>query len=69
MKQEPSYPTLDVKSNKIVVILGSTATLAAAADVDYEYSVSNIFTEYDKITFLSLVSSMSNIYQRLALSL
>ena len=37
-------------NDKKAVILGSTATLAAAADSDYDYSVSDIRTEWDQIT-------------------
>ena len=50
-----------------VVILGSTATLAAAADQDYGYSVTDIKTEFDQITSPGLASSMKSVYQRLAL--
>ena len=49
------------------VILGSTATLAAAADGDYDYSVTDIRTEFDQITSPALASSMRGVYQRLAL--
>ena len=49
------------------IILGSTPTLAAAADADYDYSVTDIRTEWDEITSVSLASSMSSVYQRLAL--
>ena len=37
-------------NDKKAVILGSTATLAAAADSDYDYSVTDIRTEFDQIT-------------------
>ena len=49
------------------VILGSTPTLAAAADGDYDYSVTDIRTEWDQLTSPSLASSMRSVYQRLAL--
>ena len=49
------------------IILGSTATLAAAADADYDYSVTDIRTEWDQITSPGLSSSMRSVYQRLAL--
>ena len=49
------------------VILGNTATLGAAADADYDYSVTDIRTELDQITSPSLAMSMRSIYQRLAL--
>ena len=49
------------------IILGSTATLAAAADQDYGYSITDIRTEWDQITSPSLASSMRGVYQRLAL--
>ena len=49
------------------VILGSSATLAAAADADYDYSVTDIQTEWDQLTSPSLASSMRSVYQRLAL--
>ena len=54
-------------NEKKAVILGSTATLAAAADADYDYSVTDIHTEWDQITSVSLASSMRSVYQRLAL--
>lgn len=54
-------------NDKKAVILGSTATLAAAADADYDYSVTDIRTEYDQITSPGMASSMKSIYQRLAL--
>ena len=54
-------------NDKKAVILGSTATLAAAADADYDYSVSDIRTEWDQITSPSLAMSMRSVYQRLAL--
>ena len=53
--------------NDKAVILGSTATLAAAADADYDYSVTDIRTEWDQITSPSLAMSMRSVYQRLAL--
>ena len=56
-------------NDKKAVILGSTPTLAAAADVDYDYSVSDISTEWDQITSPALASSMRSAYQRLALPL
>ena len=46
------------------VILGSTPTLAGAADSDYDYSVTDIRTECDQITSPALARS---VYQRLAL--
>ena len=49
------------------IILGSTTTLAAAADQDYGYSITDIRTEWDQITSPSLASSMRGVYQRLAL--
>ena len=49
------------------VILGSTSTLAAAADADYDYSVTDIRTEWEQITSPVLASSMKSVYQRLAL--
>ena len=49
------------------VILGSTATLAAAVDQDYDFSVTDIRTEWDQITSPGLASSMRSTYQRLAL--
>ena len=54
-------------NDKKEVILGSTATLAAAADADYDYSVTDIRTEYDQITSPSLASSMTSLYQKLAI--
>ena len=54
-------------NDKKAIILGSTATLAAAADADFDYSVTDIRTEWDQITSPSLAMSMRNIYQRLAL--
>jgi len=54
-------------NDKKAVILGSTATLAAAADNDYDYSVTDIRVEWDQITSPSLASSMRSAYQRLAL--
>ena len=49
------------------VILGSTSTLAAATDVNYDNSVMEIRTEWDQIKSPSLAMSMKSIYQRLAL--
>ena len=54
-------------NDKKAVILGSTATLAAAVDSDYDYSLSDIRTEWDQITSPSLAMSMRSVYQRLAL--
>ena len=54
-------------NDKNAVILGSTATLASAADADYDYSVSDIRTEWDQITSPSLAMSMRSVYQRMAL--
>ena len=54
-------------NDKEAVILGSTATLAAAADGDYDYSVTDIRTEWDQITSPALASSMRSVYQKLAL--
>ena len=54
-------------NDKKAIILGSTATLAAAADADYDYSVTDIRTEWDQITSPGLASSMRSVYQRLAL--
>ena len=54
-------------NDKKVVILGSTAILAAATDADYDYSVTEIRTEWDQITSPDLASSMRSAYQRLAL--
>ena len=54
-------------NDKKAVILGSTATLAAATDADYDYSVNDIRTEWDQITSPSLAMSMKSVYQRLAL--
>ena len=51
------------------VILGSTATLAGAADQDYGYSVTDIRAEYDKITSPGLALSMRSVYRELALPL
>ena len=55
-------------NDKKAVILGSTATLAAAVDSDYDYSVTDIRTEWDQITSPASASSMRNMYQKLALS-
>lgn len=49
------------------IVLGSTAALASAADTDYSYSVADIRTEWDQITSQDLASSMSSLYQRLAI--
>ena len=49
------------------IILGSTTTLAAAVDGDYNYSVTDIRTEWDQIISPGLASSMQSVYQRLAL--
>ena len=49
------------------VILGSTPTLAGAADSNYDYSVTDIRTEWDQIPSPALASSMRSVYQRLAL--
>ena len=54
-------------NDKKAIILGSTATLAAATDADYDYSVTDIRTEFDQITSPGLASSMRSVYQRLAL--
>ena len=55
-------------NDKKAVILGSTATLAAAADSDYDYSVTDIRIEWDQITSPSLASvDEKSVYQRLAL--
>ena len=54
-------------NDKKAVILGSTSTLSAAADADYDYSVTDIQTEWDQITSPALASSMRSVYQRLAL--
>ena len=54
-------------NDKKAVILGSTTTLAAATDADYDYSVTDIRTEWDQVTSSSLASSMRSVYQRLAL--
>ena len=54
-------------NDKKAIILGSTATLAAAVDSDYNYSVTDIRTEWDQITSPGLASSMQSVYQRLAL--
>ena len=54
-------------NNAQAVILGSTETLAAASDSDYNYSVSDIRTEWDQITSPTLANSMKSVYQRLAL--
>ena len=54
-------------NNKKAVVLGSTSTLAAANDADYDYSVTDIHVEWDQITSPGLASSMKSIYQRLAL--
>ena len=54
-------------NDKKAIILASTPTLAAAADADYDYSVSDIRTEWDQITSPSLAMSMRSVYQRLAL--
>ena len=54
-------------NDKKAVILGSTPTLAAAPDADYDYSVTDIKTEWDQITSPPLASSMKSVYQRLAL--
>ena len=54
-------------NDKKAVILGSTATLAAAADADYDYSVTDIRTEYDQITSPSFASEMERHYQELAI--
>ena len=49
------------------VILGSTPALSAAADSDYDYSVTDICTKWDQITSPGLASSTRSVYQRLAL--
>ena len=54
-------------NDKKAVILGSSPTLAAAADADYDYSVTDIRTEWDQITSPGLASSMRSVYQGLAL--
>ena len=54
-------------NDKKVIILGSTSTLAAATDADYNYSVTDIRTEWDQVTSPSLANSMRSVYQRLAL--
>ena len=54
-------------NDKKAVILGSTPTLAAVTDADYDYSVTGIRTELDQITSPSLASSMRSVYQGLAL--
>ena len=54
-------------NDKKAVILASTPTLAAATDADYDYSVTDIRTEWDQITSPGLANSMKSVYQRLAL--
>ena len=54
-------------NDKKAIILASTPTLAAATDADYDYSVTDIRTEWDQITSLGLANSMKSAYQRLAL--
>ena len=54
-------------NDKKAIILASTATLATAADADYDYSLTDIRTEWDQITSPSLAMSMRSVYQRLAL--
>ena len=49
------------------VIFGSTATLAAASDSDYNYQFSDIKTEWDQITDKNLANAMHSRYQMLAL--
>jgi len=49
------------------IVLGSTSTLAAANDSDYNYSMIDIKTEWDQITDPELARSMANQYQRFAL--
>ena len=49
------------------IVLGSTSTLAAANDSDYNYSMVDIRTEWDQITDPELARSMANQYQRFAL--
>jgi hypothetical protein len=53
-------------NNKKAVILGSTTTLAESKDGDYDYSVTDIRTEWDQITSPALASTMRSVYQRLA---
>ena len=43
------------------IILGSTATLAAAADRDYSYTVTDIRQEWDQITNAGLAREMEMI--------
>ena len=54
-------------NDKKAVILGSTSTLSSAADADYNYSVTDIRTEWDQITSPSLASAMTSIYQKFVL--
>ena len=54
-------------NDKKAIILSSTLTLAAAADVDYDYSITYIRTEWDQITSSSLAMSIKSVYRRLAL--
>jgi len=49
------------------IVLGSTSTLAAANDSDYNYSMVDIRTEWDQITDPELARSMAHQYQRFAL--
>ena len=51
-------------NDKKAIILGSTPALAAAADADYDYSVTDIRMEWDQITSPSLASSMRSVYQK-----
>jgi len=48
------------------IVFGSTSTLAAANDSDYNYSMVDIRTEWDQITDSELARSMANQYQRFA---
>ena len=54
-------------NNVASIIKGSTVTLAAAADSDYSYTVTDIRTEWDQITHAELASHMNLQYSMLAL--
>jgi len=49
------------------IVLGSTATLAAAPDADYNYSMVDIKTEWDQITDFNPAHRMASKYQKFAL--
>ena len=54
-------------NDKKAVILGSTTALAAATDADYDYSVTDIRTEWDQITSPGLTNAVRRSYKVLGL--